>query len=71
MFLAPRRIVCHASAPPLYPNIPSCYFLYSSPGVAELADAADSKSAALRGVWVRLPPPGPIFHVIRGPMLAR
>jgi Gram-negative bacterial TonB protein C-terminal len=31
--------------PPLEPSPPSCYFQYSSPGVAELADAADSKSA--------------------------
>src|SRR5208337_3592227 len=31
--------------PLLYPTLRSCYFQYSSPGVAELADAADSKSA--------------------------
>ena len=29
----------------LYPPSRSCYFHKSSPGVAELADAADSKSA--------------------------
>jgi hypothetical protein len=28
----------------LYPRLAPCYFQYSSPGVAELADAADSKS---------------------------
>lgn len=27
--------------------------------VAELVDAADSKSAALKSVWVRFPPPAP------------
>ena len=27
--------------------------------VAELVDAADSKSAALKSVWVRVPPPAP------------
>ena len=33
------------TTPLLYPTPRSCYFQYSSPGVAELADAADSKSA--------------------------
>ena len=28
-------------------------------GVLELADEADSKSAACEGVWVRVPPPAP------------
>ena len=31
--------------------------LFSSAGVAELADAADSKSADRKVVWVRVPPP--------------
>jgi hypothetical protein len=31
-------------------------------GVAELVDAADSKSAALKSVWVRFPPPAPSQH---------
>ena len=31
--------------------------LFSSAGVAELADAADSKSADREVVWVRVPPP--------------
>jgi hypothetical protein len=30
--------------------------------VAELVDAADSKSAALKSVWVRFPPPAPSPH---------
>src|ERR1700684_3803174 len=29
------------------------------PGVAELADAPDSKSGGRKAVWVRPPPPGP------------
>jgi hypothetical protein len=29
-------------------------------GVVKLADARDSKSRSLRGVWVRFPPPAPI-----------
>ena len=29
----------------------------SAAGVAELADATDSKSVARKGVWVRSPPP--------------
>ena len=28
-------------------------------GVVKLADARDSKSRSLRGVWVRFPPPAP------------
>jgi hypothetical protein len=31
------------------------------PGVAELADAPDSKSGGRKAVWVRPPPPGPNF----------
>jgi hypothetical protein len=31
------------------------------PGVAELADAPDSKSGGRKAVWVRPPPPGPFF----------
>ena len=31
-------------------------------GVAELADATDSKSVARKGVWVRSPPPALIPH---------
>jgi hypothetical protein len=31
----------------------------SCPGVAELADAPDSKSGGRKAVWVRPPPPGP------------
>ncbi len=30
-------------------------------GVAELADATDSKSVARKGVWVRPPPPVGLF----------
>ena len=30
-------------------------------GVAELVDAADSKSAFREEVWVRVPPPVPLF----------
>ncbi len=30
---------------------------YTLAGVAELADATDSKSVARKGVWVRPPPP--------------
>ena len=35
------------------------YFALFFAGVAELADALDSKSGVLLGVWVRLPPPVP------------
>ena len=35
-------------------------FLHFYAGVLELADEADSKSAACEGVWVRVPPPAPI-----------
>ena len=46
----PRPVGSHpAFATPLTSTPSPCYFQYSSPGVAELADAADSKSAALRG----------------------
>lgn len=31
--------------------------------VAELVDAADSKSAALKSVWVRFPPPAPDLFI--------
>ena len=34
-------------------------FLHFYAGVLELADEADSKSAACEGVWVRVPPPAP------------
>src|SRR5271163_2294550 len=33
------------------------------PGVAELADAPDSKSGGRKAVWVRPPPPGPLFEL--------
>ena len=42
-----------------------------------MADAADSKSVARKGVWVRLPPPAPskllagVQHGVRGPPFAR
>jgi hypothetical protein len=39
----PTRLYSHL--PRLYPPGPSCYFHYSSPGVAELTDTAGSKSA--------------------------
>src|SRR5271157_3640239 len=42
---APALQIVRAPMPLLYPKPRSCYFQYSSPGVAELADAADSKSA--------------------------
>jgi hypothetical protein len=35
------------------------YILRGRAGVAELADALDSKSGSLTGVWVRPPPPVP------------
>ena len=38
----------------------TCYFR-GRPGVAELADAPDSKSGGRKAVWVRPPPPGPEF----------
>ena len=34
------------------------------PGVAELADAPDSKSGGRKAVWVRPPPPGPFSRRI-------
>ncbi len=34
-------------------------YTWNLAGVAELADALDSKSSVLRGVWVRVPPPAP------------
>src|SRR5690606_29372649 len=40
-------------------------------GVAESVDAADSKSAALKSVWVRVPPPAPGNHAKRRPGLDR
>ncbi len=33
-------------------------------GVAELADALDSKSSTRKGVWVRSPPPAPPGHFL-------
>ena len=30
-----------------------------------MADAADSKSVARKGVWVRLPPPAPLLKIPR------
>src|SRR5215831_3515070 len=38
--------------------------LRSLAGVAELADAADSKSAGLRAMGVRFPPPAPLCVLI-------
>ena len=38
-------------------------------GVAELVDAADSKSAGLKTVWVRVPPPAPNKYRPRGGFL--
>ena len=35
--------------------------------VAELVDAADSKSAALKSVWVRFPPPAPDLFIASYP----
>src|SRR5271156_5844047 len=37
------------------------------PGVAELADAPDSKSGGRKAVWVRPPPPGPLLYLRPGP----
>src|SRR5258708_26773107 len=34
-----------------------------------MADAADSKSVARKGVWVRLPPPAPELSVVYGTVL--
>jgi hypothetical protein len=34
-------------------------YLAATAGVAELADALDSKSSTRKGVWVRSPPPAP------------
>ena len=34
-------------------------------GVSELADETDSKSVIRKGVWVRVPPPVPVWVVIR------
>ena len=36
------------------------YVLSTYAGVAELADAADSKSAGSNIVWVQVPPPAPM-----------
>src|SRR5580693_6627338 len=35
-------------------------FLNCRPGVAELADAPDSKSGGRKAVWLKPPPPGPL-----------
>ena len=40
--------------------------LSTSAGVAELADALDSKSSARKGVWVQVPPPVLDFLATRG-----
>ena len=49
------QAIAHANLLPIFPRLGR---------VAELANAADSKSAALTGLWVRVPPRLPNVDVI-------
>ena len=46
------------------PTQPTFFESLTQAGVAELADATDSKSVARKGVWVRPPPPAPLNGTI-------
>ena len=54
-----RREVCNLSisSEALELRGEPCSFTSSNAGVAELADALDSKSSGRKAVWVRAPPP--------------
>jgi hypothetical protein len=68
-----RSIPRHPSAGARHAEPVLCYFACVTPakcetvafaaaGVAELADALDSKSSTRKGVWVRAPPPAPLLR---------
>jgi hypothetical protein len=68
-----RGISRHLGAGSRHAEPALCYFACVTPakcetvafaaaGVAELADALDSKSSTRKGVWVRAPPPAPLLR---------